>query len=146
MKSIVEALAEALASIPDPRVLWIDATPIEAVDAARGANRVSLETAGGTEPFDAVVLGPIAGEWLDAARGARARVRAGGIVAMIAPIEREGLRGATQRALASFDAKRKPRALELACTALLCAGVTSLRVIDLKGARGESLVWGAAAR
>lgn len=91
---------------------------------------------------DAAILGPVAGDLDVPLRAARERVRAGGVLAIVTPIERKGLRGATGRILSTFDARRRPRPLEEVCAALLAAGVSPVKVAHLRGARGEAVVHG----
>jgi hypothetical protein len=142
--SLSSALASALESLGSPRIAWVESTPIESLDAARGASRLTLEEAGGGDggDHDAAVIGPIASEWEGAVRASRPLVREGGVIALIVTVERDGLRGAAQRALVTFDARRRPRPLEDACTALLCAGISPVRTISIEGARGDAVVFG----
>ncbi|AKF09240.1 hypothetical protein [Sandaracinus amylolyticus] len=142
MQAREAALAEALAPVGAARVLWIGVSPIDALDAARGANRASLDALPSDARFDAVVLGPTASGLVDASAAVRACVREGGVIAMVLPVERAGLRAFTQRALGAFDATRRARPLEEACGALLSAGVAPVKVIDVKGALGEAVVHG----
>ncbi|MDQ3032129.1 MAG: hypothetical protein M3Y87_06915 [Myxococcota bacterium] len=141
MKALAEALAEALAPIAGGRVLWVGAEPIETIDAARGTNRASIDALPPGD-HDAAVIGPCAPALLEGVRAVRACVREGGVLALALPIEREGFRAVTQRALATFDAAQRPRALEEACAALLSAGVQRVQVIEVKGARGLAVVHG----
>jgi hypothetical protein len=148
-RSVADAIAAALAPIGGKgRVMWVGAKTIEPragdVDLAQGALRGSLDALPEGE-CDAAVVGPTPGDLLAAVRAVRARVRAGGVVAVVAPLEGAGLRTAAQRALGAFDAKRRPRALEEACGAMLCAGVTPVSVVELRGARGEALLHGVVA-
>jgi hypothetical protein len=144
VKVLQDALAEALAPIAGGRVLWVGAPPIEALDAARGTNRASLDALPAGE-LDAAVIGPVATDLLAGVRAVRACVRASGVIALALPIERAGLRAVTQRALATFDATKRPRALEEACAALLSSGVSRVRVIEVKGPRGLAVVHGVVA-
>lgn len=128
------------------RVLWIGIPGVEEVDAGRGVNRATLDALpAGPSAFDAAVLGPTAGPLLDACLAARACVRPGGVLALVLPVERTGLVALTQRALGAFDAARRPRPLEDACAALLSAGVAPVKVLDVKGASGEAVVYGVVA-
>lgn len=143
MKALADALTQALAPVAGGRVLWVGAIPIESLDAGRGANRATIDAlpAGA---FDAAVIGPLTSDLLAGVRAARACLRPHGVIALALPIERGGLRAVTQRALATFDAAKRPRALEEACAALLSAGVSRVRVIEVKGPRGLAVVHGVA--
>lgn len=144
MKALPDALAEALAPVRGGRVLWVGAEPIEPLDAARGVNRATLEALPSGDS-DAAVIGACAPALLDAVRAVRACVRDGGVLALAIPIERDGLRAVTQRALATFDPTKRPRALEEACAALLSVGVPRVQVIEVKGPRGLAVIHGALA-
>lgn len=134
MKALAEALRVALEPARGGRVRWIGLAPIEDLGAIGAPD----------EPADAVVLAPGDEALAAAALAARGAVRAGGVLAVVLPIEREGVRSVTQRALAAFDPKKRPRPLEDACAALLAAGVSPVKVIEVKGPRGEAVVHGTA--
>jgi len=115
---------------PEARVGWVGLSPLVASgDAGEGA-------------CDAVVVGPAAGELGPVFAAARARVRPGGVVAALLPIEGTGWGVAVQRALSLFSAARRPRALEEVCGALLCAGHAPVKVERIGGLRAEALVYG----
>ena len=135
-----QALAAALAPIGSGRVLWVELDPVASLESP-GSVRASLDALP-AETFDAVIAGASIPEPLELARALVGRLRAGGVLALVLPIEREGLRSAAQRAALVFDRKARVRALEDACAALLDVGVSRVEVIELEGARGEVVVHG----
>lgn len=135
------ALEAALGPAGRGRVLWIDVEPVAELDAAQGANRGAPGSLP-RGPFDAVVIGAGADPLQAVALEARGCVREGGVLALVVPVEREGLRAATQRAALMFDRRARVRPLEDACAALLEARVSRVEVIEIEGARGEVVVHG----
>lgn len=135
-----QALDAALAPVGGGRVLWIDLDPIGSREAS-GSTRASLDSLP-AETFDAAVAAASMPEPSEVARALAGRVRDGGVVALVLPIERGGLRSAAQRAALVFDRSARVRALEDACAALLDAGASRVEVIEIDGARGEVVVHG----
>ncbi len=124
-------------------MLWVGLDPV-ALDAAAepGAVRTELDAQPVLDGFDAVVLGPTKGALEDGLPALRARLRPGGMFALVVATTRTGLGGAVQRALAAFDPSLRPRPLEDVCGALLTLGCSTLAVIPLPGLRGDVLVHG----
>lgn len=130
-----DAIAMALRPVEGGRIVWIDLEPVGPGARARaGALPVGKH--------DAVVVAAGAGD-LDRLLGeACSRLRPGGVIVVVLAVQRQGWRRAAQRVLRVFDVRRRPRALEDVCGALLRAGATSIAVLDVDGLRGEAVVHG----
>lgn len=71
----------------------------------------------------------------------RPLLREGATLLFTTPTVRDGIRGA-RGALLGLMRRRRPVLLEDLCEALLLAGIDDIRVRELPGAAGDSLVWG----
>lgn len=147
LPTAAEAIAVALGAVERlERVLVVDLEP--SVAAGVGNAHLTPMTLSDLlqgrpdAPHDAALLGPIAGPLDESLCAARAQVRSGGLVALLAPVAQGGLRGMTPWVLSMVDARRRPRPLEELCAAMLAAHVVPVRVVRVRGARGEAWVHG----